>query len=117
MSCGPLSLIQRSEYKLQSELNQPGIVDRIVDASKGAIRKEGVRRAKLRMVEEIEKLSPEFQAHPFGRTEGRSLENSQVEIHDTLQAKAGIHARLVSKDNAYGLPVSCLAASVRYELP
>jgi len=84
-------------------LNQSGIVDRIVDASKVAIRKEGVRRAKLRMVEEIEKLSPEFQAHPFGRTDGRSLENSEIEIHDTLQTKAGIYARLVSKSKSIRL--------------
>ena len=69
------------------------------------------------MVEEVEELSPELEAHPFGRTEGRSLEYGEIEVDDTLLAKAGIHARLVSKDNAYGLPVSCLAASVRYELP
>ena len=54
------------------------------------------------MVEEVEELSPEFQAHPFGRTEGRSLENSEIEIHDTLQTKAGIYARLVSKEKASG---------------
>ena len=55
------------------------------------------------MVEEIEKLSPEFQAHPFGRTEGGSLENSEIEIHDTLQTKAGIYARLVSKSKSIRL--------------
>jgi hypothetical protein len=65
--------------------------------------KEGLRRGKLRTVEEVEELSPELEADSFGRTEGRSLEYGEIEIHDTLLAKAGIYARLVSKDKVIGL--------------
>jgi hypothetical protein len=68
MFCRPSSTC--SKHKLQCELNQPRIVDRIIDASKGPIRKEGVWRAKLRMVEEIEELGAELEAHPFARTGG-----------------------------------------------
>ena len=49
------------------------------------------------MIEKIEELGTEFEAHPLRRTEGRSLENSESEIDDTLLAKAGIHPRLVSE--------------------
>ena len=92
-----------SEYKLQSELNQPRIVDRKIDASKACIGKDCIGRAKLRMVEEVEELSAELQAHPFVRTEGCSFEYGEIEIDDTLLAQAGIHARLVAKDKSIGL--------------
>ena len=49
------------------------------------------------MVEEVEELSPELEAHPLSRTEGRPLEYGEIEIHDALLAKAGIHARLASE--------------------
>jgi hypothetical protein len=92
-----------SEHNFHSELNQPRVVDRIIHDSKACGLKEGLRRGKLRMVEEVEELSPELEAHPFGRTEGRSLEYGEIEIHDALLAKSGIHARLVSKDKVIGL--------------
>jgi hypothetical protein len=65
--------------------------------------KEGLWRAKLRMVEEVEELSPELEAHPLSRTEGRSLEYGKIEIHDTLLTKAGINARLASESKVIGL--------------
>ena len=80
-----------------SELYKPGIVDGVVDASKGRRRKNCVRRSKLRMIEKIEKLSTELEGHPLGQTEGCSLEYGEIEIDDTLLTQAGIHARLVSE--------------------
>jgi hypothetical protein len=59
--------------------------------------KEGLWRTKLRMVEEVEELSPELEAHSFGRAEGRSLEYGKIEVDNALLTEAGIHARLVSK--------------------
>src|SRR5450432_2603799 len=88
---------EKSEYELQCELNQPGIDDCTIHRSKTCRLKEGLWRAKLRMVEEVEKFRAELQTHPFGRTEGRSLEYGKIEIDDPLLAKAGIHTRLVSK--------------------
>ena len=55
------------------------------------------------MVEEVEELGPELQAHPFGRTESGSLEYGEIEIDNTLLAQAGIHARFVAKDKGIGL--------------
>ena len=86
-----------SEQEFQSELDKPRIVDRIIHDSKGSRLKEGLWRGKLRMVEEVEELSPELEAHPFARAKGRSLEYGEIKIDDTLLAKAGIYARLVSE--------------------
>src|ERR1700693_2141217 len=100
---GMFNRVNRSEYKFQSELNQPRIVNRKEDASKGCIRKACIGRGKLRMIEEVEEFSTEFQTHPSFRPEGGSLEYGEIEIDDTLLAQAGIHARLVAKDEGGGL--------------
>jgi hypothetical protein len=55
------------------------------------------------MVEEVEELSPELEAHSSGGAEGRSLEYGEIEIDDTLLAQTGIYAWLVSKDKVIGL--------------
>ena len=83
--------------QIHSELDQPRVVDRIIHDSKASRLKEGLWRTKLRMVEEVEELSPELEAYPFARAEGRSLEDGEIKIDNTLLAKAGIHARLVSE--------------------
>jgi hypothetical protein len=49
-----------SEHEFQSQLDQPRVVDRIIHDSKGSRLKEGLWRTKLRMVEEVEELSPEL---------------------------------------------------------
>ena len=92
-----------SEYKFQSELNQPRIVDRKVYASKGCVRKTCIGRAKLRMVEEVEELGAELEAHPFVRSECGSLEYGEIEIDNAFLAQAGIHARFVAKDKSIRL--------------
>jgi hypothetical protein len=91
-----------SEGKLHSELDEPRIVNRIIvnrisDASKACRQEKGVRRSKLRTVEEIEKFGAELETQPLSRTECRSLKHSKIEIEDTLLAKPGIDARLVSE--------------------
>ena len=101
--CVRRSAIPSSEHKFQGELNQPRVVDRTIHRSKACRLKEGLWRAKLRMVEEVEELSAELQAHSFGRAEGRSLEYGEIEIEDTLLAQTGIYAWLVSKDKVIGL--------------
>jgi len=93
----PSKLDLPSKFKFHCKLDKPRIVDRTVHNSKGRRLKEIVWRAKLRMVEEVEELSPELEAHPLTPTEGRSLEYGEIKIDDTLLAKAGIHARLVSE--------------------
>jgi hypothetical protein len=90
-------LTNLSERKLHSELDEPGIVNRINDASKTRRREKAVRRSKLRTVEEIEKFSPELETQPLIRTECRSLKHGKIEVEDTLLAKTGIDARLVSE--------------------
>jgi len=78
-----------SQHKFHSELDKPRIVDRIIHDSKASRLKEGLWRAKLRTVEEVEELSPELEAHSFGRAEGRSFEYGEIEIDDTLLAQTG----------------------------
>ena len=95
--------LQPSEHKSHSELDKPRTVDRVIDDSKASRLKEGLWRAKLRMVEEVEELSPELEAHSFGRAEGRTLEYGKIEVDNALLTEAGIHARLVSKDKVIGL--------------
>jgi hypothetical protein len=73
-------LTTASEHKFHSELDKPGNVDRIIHDSKASRLKEGLWRTKLRMVEEVEELSPELEAHSFGRAEGRSLEYGKIEV-------------------------------------
>ena len=101
--CVRRSAIPSSKHKFQGELNQPRVVDRTIHRSKACRLKEGLWRAKLRMVEEVEELSAELETHPFGRTEGCSLEYGEIEIDDALLTQAGIYTRLVAKDKGIGL--------------
>ena len=58
------------EHQLQSELNEPWIVQLATGYSEttGGTATSGIRRAKLDAIERIEELCPELQTKPFTRT-------------------------------------------------
>ena len=65
------------ELELQSELNEPWIVQLVICNSESRVIRcatSGIRWAKLSAVERIEKLRPELQTELFLRTEVRRLE-------------------------------------------
>src|SRR5215472_4777175 len=66
--------VRASESQFQPELHQARIVHRVIDHGEGRgveVRAGAVAagRAELRVVEQIEELSPEIQSHPFADRE------------------------------------------------
>ena len=91
---------RRLELELQRELNQTclGVTDRTGHMSEvGVVRcaAAGIRRSELRVVKEVEELSPEFDVAPFA--DGSLLENCPVEVGDALLSQSCIHARLAAE--------------------
>ena len=78
------SLPFRSERKLQRELDLPEFPDRVGNPSAGSVAGSGpgygdvVRKAKIRMIEQVEKLRPELQAG--GLPEPETLYQRQVKV-------------------------------------
>src|SRR5580658_4682949 len=97
------------EQELQSELNEPWIVQLVVHESEARSAETGVWRSKLDTIKCVEELRPELQAKPVLRAKVRGLENRDVPVIDPRAAKRGIHTRFVAETPVCG---SCEAAGI-----
>ncbi len=84
-----------SKSELQAELNQTRKIDGVGNESECCTAERSIRRPELRMVEEIEELRPEFNIRAL--CDASFLEDSEVEVIDTLLPQRGVDARFVTE--------------------
>src|SRR6266852_4780741 len=87
------------EDEFQTELNQSrcGAGIRTVDHTLIRTADCGIRRGKLRPVEDVEDLGSEIEAEPVIRTEAGALEDGEVEVPDPVSPQRWIGAGFVTE--------------------
>ena len=97
---GPEDRVDSLEHKLQRELNQTWVIARVcggylsesVRISRNETR---ARESELRVVEQIEEFSAEFDSEPLPNL--RPLEDGEIKIVDSIRTQRGIYARFITK--------------------